>query len=98
VFPKYRAVVFVNGCFWHAHECDLFRWPSSRPTFWKRKLLGNRQRDSRVRSELADLGWRYLVVWECSLKHKTPTEVDRLVRRVGHWIRAGSPPSELPAS
>ena len=97
VFPKYRAVIFVNGCFWHAHECSLSRWPSSRTMFWKQKLLGNRKRDLLVRNELDSLGWRCLVVWECALKNKPPSEIDQVVCKVASWIRSGSPPTQLPA-
>lgn len=68
VFPGRRAVFFVNGCFWHGHDCRLFRWPATREEFWRTKITGNVSRDRRVRQELAALGWRVLDVWECSLK------------------------------
>jgi DNA mismatch endonuclease (patch repair protein) len=96
VFPKYHAAIFVNGCFWHAHECPLFRWPSTRTKFWKTKLLENRKRDFRVRGELISLGWRYLVVWECTMKNKSTFEINQIIRQVATWIRKGSPPTELP--
>lgn len=71
VFPSLRKVVFVHGCFWHQHpnpECTLARMPKSRPEFWRPKLEGNRQRDSRQQEQLLDLGWRFLVVWECETR------------------------------
>jgi DNA mismatch endonuclease (patch repair protein) len=72
-FPARRKVIFVHGCFWHRHpdpECKLSRMPKSRLDFWGPKLQGNRDRDLRDQSELESLGWRYLVVWECQLRHR----------------------------
>jgi len=69
VLPKYRAAVFVHGCFWHAHEgCRFFRIPSTRRAFWEDKLLGNRKRDERDVAELLARGWRVAVIWECGLR------------------------------
>jgi DNA mismatch endonuclease (patch repair protein) len=70
VFPGRRAVIFVNGCFWHGHACHLFRWPSTRPDFWRKKIGGNISRDVRVREQIMALGWRIADVWECTLKGK----------------------------
>jgi DNA mismatch endonuclease (patch repair protein) len=64
VFPKFKTALFVNGCFWHAHSCSLFRIPKSNAKFWKTKLEGNRDRDERVAQQLQMLGWRCLVFWE----------------------------------
>jgi DNA mismatch endonuclease (patch repair protein) len=66
VFAGLNAVVFVNGCFWHGHDCALFKWPSSRVEFWRAKIEKNKQRDSIVGAALESLGWRRLTVWECS--------------------------------
>lgn len=68
VLPKHRVVVFVNGCFWHGHNCPLYRLPKTRPDFWADKIEKNRARDFRVMEELSLQGWRSLVVWECSLR------------------------------
>ena len=68
VMRSRRAVILVHGCFWHLHEgCGLARLPKSRPEYWPRKLLRNRERDQRNSRELARLGWRTLVVWECEI-------------------------------
>lgn len=78
VFPGRRAVIFIHGCFWHGHDCSLFRWPGTRPDFWRAKISGNINRDARVRSELLNLGWRVLDVWECVLRSRerqAPEEV-----------------------
>ncbi|UXF74467.1 very short patch repair endonuclease [Stenotrophomonas maltophilia] len=74
VLPKYRTVVFVHGCFWHGHDCPLYRLPKTRPEFWADKIGKNRTRDQRVTSELEAIGWRVLTVWECSLRGKTAIE------------------------
>jgi len=69
VFPKYKTVVLINGCFWHVHEtCRYFVWPSSNIEFWKEKLGRNKQRDEENMASLTNMGWRVIVVWECELK------------------------------
>lgn len=78
VFPRYRAVIQVNGCFWHGHDCHLFKMPTSRQEFWSEKIAANRQRDRRTDQALSEAGWRVLTVWECSLKgtkRRQPEEV-----------------------
>lgn len=69
VLPKYKTVVFVNGCFWHGHEgCKYFVWPQNNADFWKTKINANIQRDQRKKEELERLGWHVIIVWECGLK------------------------------
>ena len=69
--PKYKTVVFVNGCFWHGHEgCRHFHLPSSNVDFWSTKIRNNRERDLKKKEELEALGWRVLTVWECQIKRK----------------------------
>lgn len=68
VLSRHRAVVFVHGCFWHGHDCALFRLPASNTDFWRTKIDTNRERDKRVLRELVMLGWRVAVVWECALR------------------------------
>ena len=69
VLPKYRTVVFVNGCFWHGHEgCKYFVWPKSNAEFWRKKIEANISRDQRKEAQLKDMGWNVLVVWECELR------------------------------
>lgn len=72
VFPKYRKVIFVHGCFWHRHpQCSNAVMPRSNTNFWSKKLLGNVERDQRHHSELKALGWDVLVVWECEIANET---------------------------
>ena len=71
VLPKYRTMIFVNGCFWHAHEgCSLFKVPQSNTDFWIEKLQANKSRDAEIYKQLKGLNWRILVVWECQLKNR----------------------------
>ncbi len=72
VLPKYKTVIFVNGCFWHKHEgCKYFVWPSSNSEYWENKILGNVERDKKNYRELKDKGWNVLVVWECEIRKKS---------------------------
>lgn len=82
VFPKYRTVVFVHGCFWHRHpKCKFAYIPKSNTAFWLEKLQGNRKRDAKKVLELRKLGWRSLVVWECSLDDKSLNNLARAIRK-----------------
>ena len=72
VLPKYKTVIFVNGCFWHGHEdCKYFIWPENNADFWREKINGNIQRDLRNKQMLADQGWNIITIWECELKEAT---------------------------
>jgi len=84
VFPKYRAVVFVNGCFWHHHECPDVKMPTTRRAWWRNKLEGNRKRDMAALKALRDIGWRALVVWECSIRRQK--DPDAAMRRVADRV------------
>jgi len=69
VLPKYKTVIFVNGCFWHGHNgCKYFVWPQNNADFWKTKINGNILRDQVNQNLLTQKGWRVLVIWECELK------------------------------
>lgn len=68
VLPKYKTIIFVNGCFWHMHDCGRFVWPSSNEDFWRRKIQRNIERDAEQVSKLRSDGWKVIVVWECELK------------------------------
>lgn len=69
VLPKYKTVIFINGCFWHGHRgCRYFVWPQNNAEFWKEKILANTDRDRRKENALSDLGWQVITIWECQLK------------------------------
>lgn len=73
--PRYKTVIFVNGCFWHAHEgCNDFVWPRSNEAFWKEKIKSNVARDNANYEKLRSQGWNVIVCWECQLKNKAVRE------------------------
>ena len=67
IFPGRKTVIFVHGCFWHGHDCPMFRLPATRPEFWSAKIDANRRRDQAALRSLTAAGWRVLTVWECAL-------------------------------
>lgn len=94
-FPRLRAVVFVDGCFWHGHHCHLFRLPTSRVDFWTEKIDRNRERDIAVRWKLDELDWRHMTVWECALKGRTKLPIVDVIDRVSDWLRSGTDAAEI---
>ena len=83
VLPKYKTVIFVNGCFWNKHDCPRFVWPSTNEEYWRPKIMGNVERDKRNLAELQQLGWTVLTVWECELKKKViDATLDQLEKRL----------------
>lgn len=68
VLPRHRTVIFVHGCFWHGHSCPKGRPPKSRKDYWLPKISGNRERDGRNVKTLDDLGWKYIIVWQCETR------------------------------
>lgn len=96
VFPKYHAVVFVHGCFWHAHNCKYFKLPRSRTEFWQEKLLKNTARDQMVLANTRALGWRVLIVWECATREFRASEsADVLIETIAQWIVGTAPSTEI---
>ena len=95
VLPKYRAVIEVNGCFWHGHGCHLFKWPSSRREFWSEKISSNVARDQRNASALHQLGWRILVIWECAIKGTARQGADAVVDAAVEWLQSGQSRGEI---
>lgn len=88
VFPRYRAVVFVHGCFWHSHGCSLSKPPATRQDFWRQKLDGNAARDQKAIAALRAAGWRVLVIWECALRGTGRLEGTHVLDRAATFIRA----------
>lgn len=95
VFPKYRAVMMINGCFWHGHDCHLFKWPSTRREFWQNKIMGNKKRDEESLSHLEGLGWRVLTIWECSIKGKQRLSSDEVTKATVKWLRSDDGHSQI---
>lgn len=84
VLTKYKTVIFVQGCFWHMHDCGRFHWPASNQEYWKPKILRNVERDQINKEQLQSLGWKVLTVWECELKNKN---VEETMNRISQEIR-----------
>ena len=74
VLAKYKTVIFVNGCFWHKHDCPRFVWPSSNEEYWIPKIKRNVERDKANQAELKTAGWNVIIIWECELKKKVFNE------------------------
>lgn len=88
VLKKYNAVIFVNGCFWHGHDCPAFSWPKTRQYFWKEKISGNISRDIRNYKMLKSNGWRIAIIWECALKGKRKLTREDLGNHLESWLRS----------
>lgn len=74
VLPKYKTIVFINGCFWHGHQdCRYFVMPKSNTEYWISKISNNINRDKTTYESLSALGWNILIVWECELKNDKRT-------------------------
>lgn len=84
VLPKYKTVIFVNGCFWHHHDCGRFVWPSTNEEYWHKKIDGNVERDARNIEILKEQGWNVLTIWECQLKKKV---IDENLEKLAEKIR-----------
>ena len=95
VFRRCSAVIFVNGCFWHGHNCHLFRWPSSRTEFWKQKILRNREKDAETVRALSMNGWRILIIWECALKGRTKYPASDVIESAAKWLCGSSKYHEI---
>lgn len=87
-FPRHRAVIFVHGCFWHKHDCHLFRWPATREDFWRTKIGRNIENDERVADELLTHGWRVGTVWECALKGRARANFPDAMQRLINWLHS----------
>ena len=92
---KWRAVVFVNGCFWHGHDCDRFKLPKTNVEFWKQKIDRNRKRDSINRERLLQMGWRVLTIWECALRRAPFEGIEAVIDEATKWIMNGAEELEI---
>ena len=94
-FPKYNAVIQINGCFWHGHDCHLFKWPSTHPEFWRNKILGTKERDVKNIAKLESLDWRVLTIWECAVKGKYRLSFESAINQISHWLINEQSSSEI---
>ena len=81
-----RIAALLTGCFWHHHDCYLFKVPATRTAFWLDKIAGNVARDARDRQQLAEQGWRVLIIWECALRGRLKLNDEALTERLEEWI------------
>ena len=95
LLPRYRSAILVHGCFWHGHDCPLFRLPATRREFWEAKISRNRERDGEVLKALRAGGWRCLTVWECALRGPGGWVLPEVVDVIEMWIRETSAESEI---
>ncbi len=90
VLPKYRALIFIHGCFWHGHTCRYFKVPQTRPEFWLEKIGKNQTRDILQEGALKAMGWRVLIVWECAVRSMKKEKSPLLVDLIAGWLINGS--------
>lgn len=95
VLPRYHAIVFINGCFWHGHDCHLFKLPGTRTEFWKTKISRNHENDQRAIGLLNESGWRVASVWECAIRGKHRLTDALIIERLAEWIRSEEAMLEL---
>lgn len=89
VFPQYKTVVFVHGCFWHGHEqCKIAHIPKSNTDFWAQKITMNKERDKNNEMEIIALGWKVLTFWECEISKKN---IPQILERVIYTFRQSTP-------
>lgn len=95
VFPRRQAVLFAHGCFWHGHDCPLFRLPGTRPDFWQAKIDANRTRDASNHAALLSAGWRVATVWECALRGRSALPFQDVLDTLGTWLMSPAPEVEI---
>jgi len=87
VLPRYNAVIFVHGCFWHGHDCPLFKLPKTREEFWRNKIERNQANDQKAKESLLAKGWRVGVVWECALRG-AKQDIELVGYSLAEWLRS----------
>jgi len=95
VLKKYSALIDIRSCFFHGHDCNLFKMPHSRRSFWESKIAGNQSRDALNIQAQKDLGWRVAVVWECSLRGPGRLGVDAVIDHLCNWLSSGEETTEI---
>jgi len=98
-FPKYGAVIFIHGCYWHQHGCHLSGLPQTRRVWWRKKLMGNWRRDRLTHQQLLSMGWRVLTIWECSFRKSgldREVTLDKLAERARDFIRSHRRQLQIP--
>jgi len=94
VLSRWRAVVFVHGCFWHGHDCPYFRLPKTRTDFWREKISRNQYKDYSARQSLRAVGWRVGIVWECALRG-ADRNIENVARQLEQWLHTETAEVEI---
>ncbi|UMY64239.1 very short patch repair endonuclease [Pseudomonas sp. LS.1a] len=95
ILPKFRAAIFVHGCFWHGHNCRYFKTPKTRTEFWMDKIEKNKVRDAIQIAKLNEAGWRTLIIWECAIRKMKSENSITLIDTVAAWLSQNSTFHEL---
>ena len=95
VFNRYKAVIFVHGCYWHSHGCYRSTIPKSHRKFWTNKFAANRARDTRNLNLLLEAGWRVLTVWECALRGRSARPATAVAAAVKSWLKSSKRRGEI---
>lgn len=96
VMAKHRAVIFVNGCFWHGHGCYRSKsLPKTREIYWGKKILANKQRDEKNISELISYGWRVCIIWDCALTRKQRLDPTMILLKLDAWLKSDEQSLEI---
>ena len=95
VLPKYHAVIFIHGCFWHGHDCHLFKLPATRTEFWQTKIDRNRHNDQLALEALQKEGWRVVTIWECVLRGKLRISGESIIDQLSTWLQSTADSLEL---
>lgn len=83
IFRGKKKAIFINGCFWHMHDCKNFKWPKTNIEFWKNKINNNAMRDTKNYLELSKKGWVVLIIWQCEIEDKRDILIERLIKFIG---------------
>jgi DNA mismatch endonuclease, patch repair protein len=95
ILDDYQGIIFTHGCFWHHHDCYLFKVPATRTEFWLEKIGKNAARDKRDTAALIAQGWRVLIVWECALRGRLKLDDAALTERLEEWICGGGDAAQI---
>lgn len=98
VIEYYNAIIFTHGCFWHKHNCSLFKLPKTKTEFWLNKINKNCARDKKNQQELVSLGWKILIIWECALKGKFKLSDQQLFNTIEEWLCSHDKNAEIDIS
>ncbi|KAB2783169.1 very short patch repair endonuclease [Brucella anthropi] len=95
LLPKYKAAIFIHGCYWHGHGCTETKPASSNKEYWGHKINRNRERDKNNQEAILAAGWRFLVIWECSIRRKGKIVLDEVIMQVAMWLKDNSISAEI---